>query len=325
MNILFVTNGYPTKINPEFCIFTKEQINSVLKLDEVNGELFFINAKEKGFFEYLKSIPNLRKKIKNFDIIHAFHGITFLLVFMLYPSKKIVVSFLNNINNEYSEKKAVAKVLVLFTKLFIKKRNVTKIFKDKIPLEFIERSYYLPNGVDTTMFYPMAMTEAKNYLGLDAEKRYILFVSSKNKYRKQKRFDRFKKVIKLLQQKFDNIEELILVNEPRDRIIYYFNAAELHLLTSDFEGSPNSVKESVACNTPVVSTNVGNVKQLIGNIKNCYISHSLDEIELAKMCGKILSLPSREYQISQYIQLKKLDMNSKAKELSEIYKNIYNN
>lgn len=254
--------------------------------------------------------------------MHAFHGLSFLLIVIIDPSKKILVSFLNSIKNEYGEKQIIVKPLIFFTRLFIRKKNVYKIFKNKIPKEFKKRSYYLPNGVDITKFYPMERREAKSFLGLDINKRYILFVSSKDQYRKQKRYDRFTKTIELLRRKFNDIEELILVNEPRDRILYYFNAAELHLLSSDFEGSPNSVKESIACNTPVVSTRVGNVEEMIGDIENCFVSDSFNEVELAEKCGKILLSSPSKVNIRQHICLKKLDMKSKAKELVEIYKNM---
>lgn len=323
MKILFVTNGYPTVNNPEYCVFTKEQIESVSKFQEIEGQLIFINARENGIQAYIKAIPILKKKIRQADLIHTFHGLTFLLVFLIAPSKQIVVSFLNSIENEYGEKKFLSQPLVFLTKRLIQRMNITKIFKDKVPARFSQNSYYLPNGVDTSKFYPISKSEAKRKLGLDESKKYILFVSSKNKYRKQKRYDRYKKVLEILRMRYDNIEELALVNEPRERIIYYFNAAELHLLTSDFEGSPNSVKEALACNIPVVATNSGNVKMMLDGIENCYVSSSFNASELADLTTKVLEVPSSEVNISKYITLKRLDMKAKALELTKIYKEAF--
>ena len=56
--------------------------------------------------------------------------------------------------------------------------------------------------------------------------------------------------------------------------ILYYNAADLLLLTSKHEGSPNIIKEAMACNCPVVSTDVGDVRWVIGNTKGCYITSS---------------------------------------------------
>src|SRR5699024_3269589 len=140
---------------------------------------------------------------------------------------------------------------------FIKKRIDQSIFKNNSNLIIDNSCSYLPNGVNTQFFIDKGKWESFKKLGLNESKIYILFVSS-NFIRKQKRYDRFKKVLAILtkQYKWENIEELSLVNIPRDLMPYYFSASSLHLLTSDFEGSPNSVKESMSCNTPVVSTPV---------------------------------------------------------------------
>jgi glycosyltransferase involved in cell wall biosynthesis len=46
------------------------------------------------------------------------------------------------------------------------------------------------------------------------------------------------------------------------------------LLTSTHEGSPNIVKEALACNLPVVSVKVGDVEERICGVENCYITTS---------------------------------------------------
>lgn len=322
MKILFVTNGYPTKNHPEYCVFTKDQIEGVLATKEIEGEVFFINAREKGIFEYVRVIFSLQKKIKEADIVHAFHGLSLLLVFFIAPQKKIIISFLNSLENEYGENKILSKPLEIITKKIIHKRNITKIFKDKIPPKYDKNSYYLPNGVDTNKFYPMDKLFAKKYLNLDFRKKYILFVSSKDKHRKQKRYDRFHRVIEILKKDSPDIEELVLVNETRERVVYYFNAAELHLLTSDFEGSPNSIKESIACNTPVVTTNTGNIERMIKNIENCYISKTFEPEELATYCTYILKRPLMQVEIRKYLFMRGLDSRTKTIDLLNIYNSL---
>jgi len=44
------------------------------------------------------------------------------------------------------------------------------------------------------------------------------------------------------------------------------------ILTSKFEGSPNVIKEAMACNCPIVSTDVGDVREVIGNTEGCFIT-----------------------------------------------------
>jgi teichuronic acid biosynthesis glycosyltransferase TuaC len=62
---------------------------------------------------------------------------------------------------------------------------------------------------------------------------------------------------------------------------YYYNAADLLLLTSYHEGSPNVIKEAMACNCPIVSTDVGDVRWVIGDIKGCYLT-SFDVVDVSE-------------------------------------------
>ncbi len=77
-------------------------------------------------------------------------------------------------------------------------------------------------------------------------------------------------------------------NVDRPLVPLYLNAANLHMISSDFEGSPNSVKEYMCCNTPVVSTPVGNVQEMIGDIPGAYVTKGFTTEELAEDCDKVL-------------------------------------
>ncbi len=49
-------------------------------------------------------------------------------------------------------------------------------------------------------------------------------------------------------------------------------ASDVLLLTSYWEGSPNVIKESMACNLPIISVDVGDVKEVISGTFNCFLS-----------------------------------------------------
>ena len=110
-----------------------------------------------------------------------------------------------------------------------------------------------------------------------------------NSRRTQKRFDRYNDVINNLKLDFLEIEPLILKNTERELIPLFINSSSLHLITSDFEGSPNSVKECMACNVPVVSTPVGDIFDNFGDLQNCLVAKDFDVKSLTKLCKKILS------------------------------------
>lgn len=66
--------------------------------------------------------------------------------------------------------------------------------------------------------------------------------------------------------------ELVVANGlPQTTVVQYINACNAVLLTSLHEGSPNIVKEAMACNVPVVATEVGDVRAVIGRTAGCHV------------------------------------------------------
>lgn len=312
MKVLHITNNYPTIKYPIFGIFVKEQIDS-LSQTSAKCDIFFINGKEKGKAEYFRSIIKLKRTLKlgTYDLVHCHHVFSSIIFILTGFSGKIpsVVSFQNDPDYEF--------VFNLFE--IVKRHTTFWIFKNNSRYVDNVNGYYLPNGVNTDFFKPMDRFEACEKLGIDTAKKYILFVSS-NRIRKQKRYDRFQYIISELKKWDNNIEVLKLVNIERSIVPYYFNAASLHLLTSDFEGSPNSVKEAMSCNTPVVSTDVGNVKELLENVYASYCDTSNTDSGLIELCKKSLSQNKGSAYNSRIKLIEKgYDIYNVAKKLETIY------
>lgn len=322
MKILHVTNAYPTKRYPAYGSFIQSQIDSLSKRN-ILAEVFFINAKENGKIEYLKSIRKLRKVLRNgrFDIIHCHHVYAAAITLLAKKNEKIVTSFLSD---GYRE------IMLPGNRLYgsrilswIITRSDGKIFKKAIPsyLEHDDFSFYLPNGVNTEHFVPVEQNIAKKHLNLDPTKRYILFVSANSLHRREKRYDIFRNVMKQLAEKYDlrDVEELLMVKAQINELPYYYSAAEIHLLVSDFEGSPNSVKECLSCGTKVISRDVGNVYKMIYGIVGCKVIRGSEPGAYSKAINDMLSISIDPPILRQEIFDRKLDMESKTSELVDIY------
>lgn len=314
MRVLHITNNYPTKDHPAFGIFVYEQIES-LKKAGIDCEVFFMNSRETGkkvyFYSWLKLIGFL---IKNkFDIIHCHHSFSgFIYVLSGHALfNKSVISYQNEPKFEGGSK--LFNFLYKFFNKIILKCNSEEI---KLP-----KTTYLPNGVNLSFFTQLDKLMCKKELGFDFNKKYVLFMDSYKK-RKQKRVDRFMATIEYLNKdmKLTEIEPLILTNTPREKIPTYMNAADMHLITSDFEGSANSIKECLACNTPVVTTNVGNGNEMLGDVEGCYITKSFEPSDIALDVEKCLR--NENFDGRSVIIRKNLSIEAVAQSLISLYKQV---
>lgn len=311
MRILHITNNFPTLNFPIFGIFIKEQIESLNRLGAEN-EVFFINSREEGKGAYLRSLWKLRSYLKQnrYDIIHCHHSfsaVIFLLTGKWFKTRRLL-SYQSDPRNEGG--------MMLFRLLYIFFDRI--ILKNKPKHNKKPKIVHLPNGVNTSFFMPMDKKQCKEKLGLDKSKRYILFMDSYNR-RPCKRIDRYSRTLAILREKYDykNLEPLVLTNTARSLIPAYINASDLHLLTSDFEGSPNSVKECMACNVPVVSTPVGNVSDMLRDIEGSFVAGSFNPDELAELSDK--SLKSGNVNSRDTLVIKGLDINAVAVRLLGLY------
>ena len=284
MKVLHITANYPTPEHPVFGIFVKEQVES-LRNEGVECDVFFSNGKEEGGMKaHRASIKKVRKLLRenHYDVIHCHHSISGLILFLAGGTfgNKCVVSYQNDPTREFGGMKLFRLLYAVFDKVIIK--NTTELLNKK-------KVVYLPNGTNADFFKPIDKDVCKEKLGWDKDKHYILYMDSNTGTRTQKRHDRYEEVLELLKKDFDNIVSVELSNTPREEIPTYMNACDLHLMTSDYEGSPNSVKECLCCNTPVVCTPVGNVPDMMGDIPGCYVTEGFTAEELAACVVKVLT------------------------------------
>ncbi len=325
MKILQITTNYPTASNPILGIFMKEQVESVEKFG-VENTIFFSNGSEThvgrkggGAMVHIKSVFRLMRHLmtNRYDVIHCHSALSGMILLLSGGAffNKCVVSFQNDPEKEGD--KAFFRILYpFFNKVIVKKRTKYDSWKKMV---------YLPNGCNMDMFHSMDRNECKKKLGLNSMKRYVLFVDSNtSRKRTQKRRDRFDETMSMLREKYehDDLETLVMIGIARKDVPIYMNACDLHLLSSDQEGSPNSVKECLCCGVPVVATDVGNVHDLLDDVPACGVTDSFAAEELALLADRALRTDVDVYELSGSIVGKGLDMESVARKLYELYEDL---
>ena len=316
MKVLHITTNYPTAAYPVFGIFVKEQVDS-LEQEGVSCDVFFSNGKENGGIQAHKaSVGLVRKLLKgnHYDVIHCHHSISGLILLLSGGAfcNKCILSYQNDPIREFGGKWLFRLLYPFFNKIIVK--NTSSYLTRK-------KVVYLPNGTNAEFFHPMDKKECRKKLGWESDRYYVLYFDSNKGTRTQKRHDRYEKVLELLKKDFDNIISIELTNTPREEIPTYMNACDLHLMTSDFEGSPNSVKECLCCNTPVVCTPVGNVPDMMGDIPGCYVTDGFTAEELAA-CVKNVLTSDKPFNGRKLFLEKGYDIKIVAKKLKGMYEEI---
>ncbi len=148
------------------------------------------------------------------------------------------------------------------------------------------------------------------------DKKYILFAS--NPARPEKNFALAKQTVENLNN--EKIELKVVYGVDHKLMPIYLNASDVLFLTSKCEGSPNIVKEAMACNIPVVATKVGDIEYLFGNIEGYYYTDP-DPYKLAEKINYVLNNDIKPNGRQRIIDLK-FDSESIADKLIQLYQGV---
>ena len=319
MKILFVCSG-----NNKFGIspIIKSQAES-LKENGVYLDYFTITGK--GFKGYFKNIFDLKKYLKKnkINLIHAHFGLSGIVSNLARTTENLVVSFMGDdligSNKEDGSYTLMSKLWVQINRYFaynsfdfiiVKSNNIKERIKK------VKNIKVIPNGVNLKVFYPVNKNVSRKKLKIANSKKIILFVA--NPARKEKNYSLAKKAYDLLHT--DNAELKVIYEIKQEVLNLYYNAADLLILTSFHEGSPNVIKEAMACNCPIVSTDVGDVKEIIGNTEGCYIT-SFNAENVAKEIEFAIKFKERTNGYERIIKLG-LDSNIVANKIIDVYNNV---
>ena len=312
INVLIVCSGNSpdASIPFDFSIhqaFIDEQIKSMVATGKVNMDVFLIEGK--GILGYVRHYPKLLKVLssKKYDVVHSHFSLSGLLAVMQRRVPVVVTFHGSDVN--LPRLKIISMIVHYLSKksIVVEKGMIQKFFVKRV-----DKFYVIPCGIDLDIFYPASMDEARVILGLDRTKTYVLFSSS---------FDRYIKNAPLAIQAvglIDGADLLEIKGKSRSQVAQLINASNALLMTSYSEGSPQIVKEALACNVPVVSTDVGDVSEMIKDIEGCYIC-DYDAVEISEKLKMAMQFRTR---VETRDRVLKLDNRLIAHQLSKVYANI---
>jgi glycosyltransferase involved in cell wall biosynthesis len=271
--VLVVTNMYPRPEAPSHGVFVGDQVESLRRLG-VEVDVLFMDGRGNRL-NYLAAYPRLWNALrkKRYDVVHA-HYIFSGLVARAQWAAPVVLTHHGPEVFQTWERHVCRVATPWFHKVIM------------VSQEMVERLGYsgatvIPCGVDMDRFAPMSQHDARLQTGLPLDKKLVLWAGEH--FRPEKRYEIVEEAMRLLLAEEPSVELVLLSGRPHADVPVYMNAADVLLLTSDAEGSPMVVKEAMACNLPVVSTDVGDVADVIGGTDGCHITTQDPQDVVAKL------------------------------------------
>ena len=303
LRVLIVCSGNSGKVAP----FITEQADALTTYCGVEHEYFIIVGK--GIGGYLRNLPALMKKIREFrpELVHAHYGLSGLLANLQRKIPVVTTYHGSDINNDTVYRISRLSIFLSKFNIFVSQKNCDKAgVKTKAAI--------IPCGVDTELFRPDDKSLVRNKLGVAENEKLVLFAGA---------FDNPVKNPELalsVAAAMPDVKLLELKNYSREQVALLMNAVDACLMTSHSEGSPQVIKEAMACNCPIVSVDVGDVRDMIQHTEQCYIC-GYDAQEITGKLNEIFKNGKRTNGRSVIIA-RNLDQKSVAHQIYSIYKSV---
>jgi teichuronic acid biosynthesis glycosyltransferase TuaC len=265
LTILVVTNLFPYAGDPTYGTFVHEQVEALRNHPLVHRvDVEFINGRS-GKMAYLRSLRAVRHATRGavYDIVHAHHGLAGAVAVLGARRVPNVITFHGSDIAYYPTQRLISR--------FASRRAAAVIcVAEHLKAQLRVPAQRIACGIDTRMFTPLPRAEARLMFGVPTNSLAVLFPG--NPHRRQKRYDRFCRVLDALRSDGIDAHELRLQGVARDCVPHLMAAADVAVLTSESEGAPVALMEALACGLPIVATDIGGVREVIGSARNTFVS-----------------------------------------------------
>jgi glycosyltransferase involved in cell wall biosynthesis len=324
MRVLAVTNMYPTPQTPAAGTFVEQQIQGLRQVG-LEVEVMFVDRLQAGMKAYVALRKHLQQKIAQCQphIVHVMYGgIMAEQVTKKVQDRPTVVTFHgSDLLGEHLSgflRRCIAGYGVRASWKAARRADrivvVAKILQDALPAD-VHRSKVriIPCGIDLDRFTPVSQEECRSRLHWADDRFHILFPSHPGNT--VKRYDLARAAVAALSRRGISVEMHSLQGIPNAAVPLWFNASDVVLLTSRHEGSPTVIKEALACNVPIVSVEVGDVRERIEGIEGCYLASS----EPNDLAAKLQLVHDGLRRVAGRVKVQGLSLRETALQLKEFY------
>ncbi|WP_436344363.1 glycosyltransferase family 4 protein [Natronorubrum sp. FCH18a] len=214
--------------------------------------------------DYARYLPQvLREAGDDYDLVHANYGLTLPFAVAASSLSRAELPVVCTLwGGEYRDN-PFASLIERFSA-----RADQIVVPSNAMADRVDRScHVVPFPVDTEQFRPIPRSEAREHVGWRTDERIVLFPYAPS--REEKNYPLARRIVDGLE---GEVSLRTVANQPYEDVPYYLNAADAVLITSRFESGPMTIKEAAACNTPVVSRDVGFAREVLTHVSNSAIA-----------------------------------------------------
>ncbi len=273
MKVLVVTAMYPTPQNPAFGSFVKAQVECLRGVG-VDVEVLALDAPWRKLI-YPKGVIDLRRRLAQHDVdlVHAHYSYVGIVGRTQFKVPLIVTYHGSDLlgSRDLSGKLKKSNLLTVRAGRKLARHADAVIVQSKQMAKLVEGAnvHIIPHEIDFDLFHPTERDEARAQLGLYQNKKYLLFAAKPENG--VKNFALANAAAEELKQTDPDVELLVVFKETQDRLALFMSAADVLIFPSFSEGSPNVVKQAMACNLPIVATDVGDIREVVECTEGCHI------------------------------------------------------
>jgi glycosyltransferase involved in cell wall biosynthesis len=318
--VLVVTSGWPSEKCPYAGVFVFRQVQSLRKLGLQIDVLNFRG--QMNPLRYWRAYLKLNRQVKanNYDLIHAHFGQAGFLA-VLQKKCPVVVTFHGSDIYGLAQRSLQSRLKSMALKrcsiLAAKKADAVIAVSQKLAKKMEYPAHVISTGVDLSLFRFYSQVEARELLRLPFDEKIILFVG--NPANSIKRYSLACQAVSLLSHEIPNVRLRVCHNVSPEDMPNYFNAADVLVVASSHEGACMIVIEALACNLPVVSVDVGHVRDYIESIKGCFICNDDSPETIAEALREAIRYKGR---VNGRDKVQDLSETVVAKKVYNVYKKV---